>query len=213
MSLLTKEYRRRLGAILFASTYFADAKHSRYVHKTKKRKQKGLGFRVLRKTRNPSAMIRVLSPLSSLFSSISPVLASLSLSQYSFLSLSLSLSLSGFFIWVFFRLGISHVMAVQTWRLGSSVFGTISAISVRAFFSLISFCFSLLLWILCLRVVLVQQVMGVGHVPCLGCPVVFQRWWLSLSLSPRSRYSFFLGWIWVLDAELLFCFCFCCNIG
>ncbi len=85
VSLLTEDDKRRLCAILLASTYFADAKHAQYVHKTKKTKQKGLGFRVSRKTLNPSAMIRVLSHFRACF------LASLLCLR---LSLSLSLSLS-----------------------------------------------------------------------------------------------------------------------
>ncbi len=121
MSLLTKEEKRRLSAILFASTYFADAKHSQYGDKRKKTKQKGLGFRVSRKTLNPSAMIRVLSPLSSLFSSISPVLTILSVSCNTLFSLSLSLSLSlGFLHLGFFSsrsFSCTGCSNVKTWVL------------------------------------------------------------------------------------------------
>jgi hypothetical protein len=89
VSLLTEDDKRRLCAILLASTYFADAKHAQYVHKTNKTKQKGLGFRVSRKTLNPSAMIRVLSHFRACF------LASL-------LCLRLFLSLSRIFSFGFF---------------------------------------------------------------------------------------------------------------
>jgi hypothetical protein len=108
MSLLTEEAKRRLCAISFASTYFADAKHAQYVHKTKKTKQQGLGFRVSRKTLNPSTMIRVLSHFRACFlASLLCLLVSLSLSL-GFLHLGFFLSRS------FSCTGCSNV---KTWVL------------------------------------------------------------------------------------------------